>query len=125
MPYMFVNTISMLFSFPIFCLSSQFSCLASVPSTSGPTADNVDEENTPQAGLVPWAPGYPGPDPGVSDLPTPRHRSGPMLILRLFVTENYELRRIGPCVITAGHRVYVEVCVCVVVAFFSPYYSDL
>ncbi|KAF0032343.1 hypothetical protein F2P81_014633 [Scophthalmus maximus] len=86
----------------------QFSCLASVPSTSGPTADNVDEENTPQAGLVPWAPGYPGPDPGVSDLPTPRHRSGPMLILRLFVTENYELRRIGPCVITAGHRVYVE-----------------
>ncbi|AWP18474.1 putative transforming growth factor beta receptor type 3-like [Scophthalmus maximus] len=90
-------------------LGIHFSCLASVPSTSGPTADNVDEENTPQAGLVPWAPGYPGPDPGVSDLPTPRHRSGPMLILRLFVTENYELRRIGPCVITAGHRVYVEI----------------
>ncbi|XP_022603644.1 transforming growth factor beta receptor type 3-like [Seriola dumerili] len=92
-------------------LGIHFSCLAAVPSSSGPAADNVDETNSPQAGLSPWTPGDPGPDPGRSHLPTPRHRSGPVLILRLFVTENYEQRLIGPCVITAGHRVYVEVCV--------------
>ncbi|XP_071330640.1 transforming growth factor beta receptor type 3 isoform X2 [Trachinotus anak] len=90
-------------------LGIHFSCLAGVPSPSGPAAGNIDEANTPQAGLIPWAPEDPGLDPGLSHLPTPRHRSGPVLILRLFVTENYEERRIGPCVITAGHRVYVEI----------------
>ncbi|XP_039979261.1 transforming growth factor beta receptor type 3 [Xiphias gladius] len=90
-------------------LGIHFSCLAAVPSTSGPAADNFDEVNTPQTGLFPWAPGDPGPSPGLSHFPTPRHRSGPVFILRLFVTENYEQRRIGPCVITADHRVYVEI----------------
>lgn len=92
----------------IFCFSSQFSCLVAVPSPSGPAAGTP-----PQDGLVPWAPGDGGPEPGLSRLPTPRHRSGPVLTLRLFVTENYEQKRIGPCVVTAGHRVYVEVCVSV------------
>ncbi|GAA6215470.1 transforming growth factor beta receptor type 3-like [Lates japonicus] len=81
-----------------------FSCLVAVPTPSGPAAGTP-----PQAGLVPWAPGDAGPEPGLSRLPTPRHRSGPVLTLRLFVTKNYEQKRIGPCVITAGHRVYVEI----------------
>ncbi|KAA8585609.1 hypothetical protein FQN60_004303 [Etheostoma spectabile] len=61
------------------------------------------------AGPIPWAPEDPGPDPGLSHLPTPRRRSGPVLSLKLFVTESYKQRRIGPCVITADHRVYVEI----------------
>ncbi|XP_029364686.1 transforming growth factor beta receptor type 3 isoform X2 [Echeneis naucrates] len=89
--------------------SSQFSCMVEEPSLLAPTADNVDEVNTPQPGRVPWAPGDPGHIPGLSNLPTSRHRSGPVFTLRLFVTENYEQRRIGPCVVTAGHRVYVEI----------------
>lgn len=108
------------------CFSSQFSCLAAVPSTSGPAADNFDEVNTPQTGLFPWAPGDPGPSPGLSHFPTPRHRSGPVFILRLFVTENYEQRRIGPCVITADHRVYVEVCLCVCLfCAYLPFWCTL
>lgn len=101
----------MLYSEPVIsCFSSQFSCLAAVPALPGPAHGNDVDVNIPQAGLVPWAPEGPGPDPGPSHLPTPRHRSGPVLILKLFVTENYEEGRIGPCVVTAGHRVYVEVC---------------
>uniref|UniRef100_A0A3P8WCW0 ZP domain-containing protein n=1 Tax=Cynoglossus semilaevis TaxID=244447 RepID=A0A3P8WCW0_CYNSE len=52
----------------------------------------------------------PGPDPELSHLPTPRNRSGPLLSLKLFITEDYDQKRVGPCVVTAGHRVYVEVC---------------
>ncbi|XP_029292710.1 transforming growth factor beta receptor type 3 isoform X2 [Cottoperca gobio] len=85
-------------------LGIHFSCLAAAPTLLGSV--NV---NTPQAGLLPWAPGGQGPDPGLSNLPTPRHRSGPVLLLKLFVTESYEQRRIGPCVITADQRVYVEI----------------
>ncbi|KAM9346014.1 LOW QUALITY PROTEIN: transforming growth factor beta receptor type 3 [Symphorus nematophorus] len=84
-----------------------FSCLAAVPSL--PSRADSDDVNTPQAGLIPWAPEGPGPDPGLGHLPTPRHRSGPALILKLSVTEDYEPERIGPCVITADHRVYVEI----------------
>lgn len=51
-----------------------------------------------------------GPDPELSHLPTPRNRSGPLLSLKLFITEDYDQKRVGPCVVTAGHRVYVEVC---------------
>lgn len=93
----------------------QFTCLTAVPALTGP-ADDVDDVNVhaPHAGPAPLAPDGPGPDPGLSHLPTPRHRSGPALVLRLFVAENYEQRRIGPCVVTADHRVYVEVWVCVV-----------
>ncbi|XP_045897017.1 transforming growth factor beta receptor type 3 [Micropterus dolomieu] len=79
-------------------LGIHFSCLSAVPTLPGP-----------QAGLVPWAPKGPGPDPGLSHLPTPRQRSGPVLVLKLFVTESYRLDRIGPCVITAHNRVYVEI----------------
>ena len=94
----------------IFCVSPQFSCLAAGPSVAAPAADGVQEVNTPRAGLVHWAPGGPaGPDPALGPLPAPRHRPGPVLTLRLFVTEDYEQKRIGPCVVTAGHRVYVEV----------------
>ncbi|XP_031150990.1 transforming growth factor beta receptor type 3 [Sander lucioperca] len=90
-------------------LSVHFSCSSRVPALPrSADGDDVDV-NSSQAGLLPWAPEGPGPDPGLSHLPTPRHRSGPVLILKLFVTESYEQRRIGPCVITADHRVYVEI----------------
>lgn len=90
-------------------LGIHFSCFAAVPALPGP-ADNDDVGvNTPQAWLPPWPPKGPGPDPGPSHLPTPRHRSGPVLILKLFVTKSYEQGRVGPCVITADHRVYVEI----------------
>lgn len=89
-------------------LGIHFTCLAAVPALTGP-ADGVDDVNASHAGPVPWAPDGPGPDPGPSHPPTPRHRSGPALVLRLFVTENYEQRRIGPCVVTADHRVYAEI----------------
>lgn len=90
-------------------LGIHFSCLAAVPTLPGPADGGNVDVNTPQVGLVPWAPKDLGPDPGLSYLPTPRHRSGPALILKLFVTESYEQGRIGPCVITAKNRVYVEI----------------
>ncbi|XP_053299323.1 transforming growth factor beta receptor type 3 [Pleuronectes platessa] len=91
-------------------LGIHFSCLAAGPSVAGPAGVGVEEVNTPQAGLVHWAPGEPaGPDPARGHLPVPRHRPGPVLILRLFVTEVNDQKRIGPCVVTAGHRVYVEI----------------
>ncbi|XP_072299618.1 transforming growth factor beta receptor type 3 [Eucyclogobius newberryi] len=40
---------------------------------------------------------------------SPKHRPGPKLAMRLFVSEKYEEKRIGPCVITAEHRVYTEI----------------
>ncbi|XP_023149630.2 transforming growth factor beta receptor type 3 isoform X2 [Amphiprion ocellaris] len=89
--------------------TNMFSCLAAVPDPSSHVADAKDSVNTPQTGLVPWVPEGPGSDPGLSRLPTPRHRSGPLLLLELFINESYEQKRIGPCVITADHRVYVEI----------------
>ncbi len=94
----------------VFCFSSQFSCVATVP-TRPPPADG--------GGLVHWAPEGPGSHPGLSHLPTPRQRSGPALLLKLFVTENYEQGRTGPCFITANQRVYVEVCVYLMFSKFS------
>ncbi|XP_041813918.1 transforming growth factor beta receptor type 3 isoform X2 [Chelmon rostratus] len=90
-------------------LGIHFSCLSAVPTAPSPADTGDVNVNTPQAGLVPWAPGGPGPGPGLSRLLTPRRRSGPALILKLFVTESYKQERIGPCVITADHRVYVEI----------------
>lgn len=107
----FIHLLCCAFSNLLF-LPHQFTCLTAVPAFTGP-ADDVDDVNVhaPHAGPAPLAPDGPGPDPGLSHLPTPRHRSGPALVLRLFVAENYEQRRIGPCVVTADHRVYVEVWV--------------
>ncbi|KAI3360177.1 hypothetical protein L3Q82_014489, partial [Scortum barcoo] len=90
-------------------LGIQFSCWAAVPTHRGPANGGDIDVSTPQAGLVPWAPEGPGPDPGLSYLPIPMHRSGPVFTMKLFVTENYEQGRVGPCVITADHRVYVEI----------------
>ncbi|XP_061605809.1 transforming growth factor beta receptor type 3 isoform X3 [Phyllopteryx taeniolatus] len=55
---------------------------------------------------VPWAP---LPDRGPLHISTPKLKSGPLLLLKLFVTESYKQRRIGPCVIAADQRVYVEI----------------
>lgn len=106
--------------------SFQFSCLATFPTLPSP-ADSIDAEaNTPQTGLVLWTPLNPKPVQELSHLPAPRHKSEPLLILKLFVTESYEQRRIGPCVITADHRVYVEVCVCSCVFYvYLPFCQKL
>ncbi|KAI4798253.1 hypothetical protein KUCAC02_022178 [Chaenocephalus aceratus] len=88
-----------------------FSCLAGVPPPLLRSV-SVDNVNSPENNPVPWATegSDPGSDPGLSSLPTqPRNKSWPVLILKLFVTESYEQRRIGPCVITADQRVYVEI----------------
>ncbi|XP_074552677.1 transforming growth factor beta receptor type 3 isoform X2 [Halichoeres trimaculatus] len=86
-------------------LGIQFSCLAPVPAPlPGPAESETDVVIPPHVGLVPWSPKSPGPDLGPS-----RYRSGPALVLRLFVTEGYEQGRVGPCVITADTRVYVEI----------------
>ncbi|XP_069005481.1 transforming growth factor beta receptor type 3 [Embiotoca jacksoni] len=96
-------------------LGIHFSCLAVVPSLPSPAAATAaaaaddDIVNTPQTGLVPWLPEGPEFDPGLSHLPAARHRSGSALFLKLFVTESYKDMRVGPCVITADHRVYVEI----------------
>ncbi|XP_061741364.1 transforming growth factor beta receptor type 3 [Nerophis ophidion] len=49
------------------------------------------------------------PDPGPIPFQTPSLKSGPLLLLKLFVTESYKQRRIGPCVIAADQRVYVQI----------------
>jgi len=51
-------------------------------------------------------------------LPAPRPRAGPVLALRLFVSESFQQNRTGPCVVIADHRVYVEVAVCVCVCVY-------
>ncbi|XP_075999113.1 transforming growth factor beta receptor type 3 [Genypterus blacodes] len=79
-----------------------FSCVAAVPSP-------VDVVSHLQAELLPWSPKGPELNPGPRHLPAPRHRTGPVLILKLFVTESYEQRQIGPCVVSADQRVYVEI----------------
>ncbi|XP_054615588.1 transforming growth factor beta receptor type 3 isoform X2 [Dunckerocampus dactyliophorus] len=82
-------------------LGIHFSCLADLPSSPQVAPD--DDLNTSQApwGLLP--------DPGPMHFQTPRLKSGPLLLLKLFVTESYKQRRIGPCVIAADQRVYVEI----------------
>nr|XP_061805051.1 transforming growth factor beta receptor type 3-like [Nerophis lumbriciformis] len=55
---------------------------------------------------APWAP-YP--DPGQLHFSAPRHKSGLLLLLKLFITESYKHRHVGPCVIAADQRVYVEI----------------
>lgn len=77
-----------------------FSCLAVVPSPPSP----FERPPTQQPVLGSWGPL--GPSSG--SLPRPKPRPGPLLSLQLFVTESYEHRQTGPCVIAAENRVYVE-----------------
>ncbi|KAJ0001509.1 hypothetical protein NQD34_006529 [Periophthalmus magnuspinnatus] len=86
-------------------LSIHFTCLASSPTLS--FGGDVDSESPPYI-MPPWAP------PGSKSEeqrrpPSPGRRPGPELAMRLFVSETYEEKRIGPCVITADHRVYTEI----------------
>ncbi|XP_056143737.1 transforming growth factor beta receptor type 3 isoform X2 [Lampris incognitus] len=80
-------------------LHIHFSCLVEVPRPP------AEVPTPPQSGLVPGDPQHPEP----AFIPVPRPRSGPLLLLKLFVTEGYEQRNTIPCVIIADHRVYVEV----------------
>ncbi|XP_077474742.1 transforming growth factor beta receptor type 3 [Stigmatopora argus] len=79
-------------------LSIPFSCIDDVTSLPQLTPD--DNISSSQAPL---------PDPGPIHFSTPRHKSGPLLLLKLFVTESFKQRRVGPCVIAADQRVYVEI----------------
>ncbi|XP_077356319.1 transforming growth factor beta receptor type 3 isoform X2 [Festucalex cinctus] len=84
-------------------LGIHFSCLDDMASGT-PQLGPTDDVNTSQA---PWVP---LPDPGpFHTFSTPKLKSGPLLLLKLFVTESYKQRRIGPCVIAADQRVYVEI----------------
>ncbi|XP_016410843.1 transforming growth factor beta receptor type 3-like [Sinocyclocheilus rhinocerous] len=54
----------------------------------------------------------------------PRGHAAPVLSMELFVTEAYERRAVGPCVITAYDRVYVQVSIiCRICAFVSSLVS--
>ncbi|XP_020515645.2 transforming growth factor beta receptor type 3 [Labrus bergylta] len=86
-----------------------FSCLAADPVPSSLDEGNEGNINFPRVGHVPWPSKGQRPDPAPSHLPTSSYKSGPVLVMRLFVTEGYEQGRIGPCIITADHRVYVEI----------------
>ncbi|KAJ0057995.1 hypothetical protein NL108_007226 [Boleophthalmus pectinirostris] len=84
-------------------ISIHFTCLTSSPALG--SSDDIDSESPI---MVPWAP------PGSKSeeqrrTPSPRRRPGPELEMRLLVSETYEEKRIGPCVITAEHRVYTEI----------------
>nr|XP_057906384.1 transforming growth factor beta receptor type 3 isoform X3 [Doryrhamphus excisus] len=82
-------------------LGIQFSCLADLPGGAQAAPDD-DLHTSPS----PWDF---LPDPGPMYFQTPRLKPGPLLLLKLFVTESYKQRRIGPCVIAADQRVYVEI----------------
>ncbi|XP_034395531.1 transforming growth factor beta receptor type 3 [Cyclopterus lumpus] len=80
-------------------LGIHFSCFAAVPTLPG-SAD---------VGPVSWALERPGSNPGLRHLPTLGQTSAAVLVLKLSAAERYKRSRIGPCVITADHRVYVEI----------------
>ncbi|TNN57857.1 Transforming growth factor beta receptor type 3 [Liparis tanakae] len=88
-------------------LGLRFSGSAAAPTALPGFADvGVD---APPAWPVSRAPEGPGPDPGPRRFPTPgRTSAAVLLLLKLFATESYEQRRIGPCVVTADRRVYAE-----------------
>ncbi|XP_041672861.1 transforming growth factor beta receptor type 3 isoform X2 [Cheilinus undulatus] len=90
-------------------LSIHFSCLAPLPALSSPAERDKVNLNTPRMGPVFLPPSGPRPDLVPNNLLTSSYRPGPALVLRLFVNEGYEQGRVGPCVITADHRVYVEI----------------
>lgn len=86
-------------------LSITFTCVAPAPDRSS----NVDpDDESPSPVMVPWVPeGFKTEHEMIQ--PSHRHRPGPELTMRLFVSDTYEERRVGPCVITAEHRVYTEI----------------
>ncbi|XP_041832803.1 transforming growth factor beta receptor type 3 isoform X2 [Melanotaenia boesemani] len=88
-------------------LSIPISCFFAIAAHPAATDDNV---TLPLIGRFPSGlPQGSESDPEIRHLPTHRHRSGPALALKLSVTETYEQTCYGPCVITADHRVYVEI----------------
>ncbi|XP_028841591.1 transforming growth factor beta receptor type 3-like [Denticeps clupeoides] len=72
-------------------LAIHIRCVA--PAPAAPTSSDGEVGARRDRG-PPWAPGS---------------RATPLLTLQLFVTEHYENRPSGPCVITAENRVYVEI----------------
>ncbi|XP_028310456.1 transforming growth factor beta receptor type 3 isoform X4 [Gouania willdenowi] len=91
-------------------LSIHISCFADSHSTSVSVDDDDDVDDDvaiSSSELRSWKPE--GPKPGPVFLNPPPSESTPVLLLKLFITENFELTRSGPCVVTADHRVYVEI----------------
>ncbi|XP_047215799.1 transforming growth factor beta receptor type 3 [Girardinichthys multiradiatus] len=86
-------------------LSVHISCFATIPSKSAAADDNVT--------LSLMGRFTRGVQQGLESVPTLYHLPNPLLRsalhLRLFVTDSYEQTWIGPCVITADHRVFVEI----------------
>ncbi|KAK7940214.1 hypothetical protein WMY93_003540 [Mugilogobius chulae] len=88
-------------------LSIRFTCLA--PSPVLTPNDDVDS-GTSLPVMAPWTPqGSKSKLEERRKRPSSRLRPGPELAMRLFVSETFEEKRIGPCVITAEHRVYAEI----------------
>ncbi|XP_023204436.1 transforming growth factor beta receptor type 3-like [Xiphophorus maculatus] len=87
--------------------SVHISCFATSPSKSAANDDNV---TLPLIGrFARGARQGPESAPAPHHLPVPILTSGPALQLGLFVTDSYEQTWTGPCVITADHRVFVEI----------------
>ncbi|KAK5607244.1 hypothetical protein CRENBAI_003433 [Crenichthys baileyi] len=88
-------------------LSVHISCFATSPSKSAAADDNVTLPLMGRftRGVLQGLESV----PTLYHLPNPLLRSRPALHLRLFVTDSYEQTWIGPCVITADHRVFVKI----------------
>uniref|UniRef100_A0AAV2KF41 TGFBR3/Endoglin-like N-terminal domain-containing protein n=1 Tax=Knipowitschia caucasica TaxID=637954 RepID=A0AAV2KF41_KNICA len=85
--------------------NNTFSCLAPSPIL---TSNGDVEDESPPLVMAPWPPQGSTSEEQM-EWPSPRHRPGPVLAMRLFMSDTFEETRIGPCVITAEHRVYAEV----------------
>ncbi|KAJ3601283.1 hypothetical protein NHX12_032255 [Muraenolepis orangiensis] len=87
----------------------QYNNTISCFSASPPEDDVVSTPSPPPEGaLRMWDPQDPGSSGEGPLLPSPRPRAGPILVLRLFVSESFRQSRTGPCVVIADHRVYIS-----------------
>uniref|UniRef100_A0A8C6NIN5 Endoglin n=1 Tax=Nothobranchius furzeri TaxID=105023 RepID=A0A8C6NIN5_NOTFU len=101
---LFVSLSYIWFVLGSFCLLHQISCFAASDSDDDDDDDDEGGVTLPLIGRFTR-----GVKQGPEPLPVPRLGSGPVLHLKLFVTDSYEQTWIGPCVITADHRVFVEI----------------
>ncbi|XP_059418430.1 transforming growth factor beta receptor type 3 [Carassius carassius] len=77
-------------------IAIHISCESSLMTPASPTATAPSSRPEEALRFSPWV---------------PRAHAAPVLSMELFVTEAYERRAVGPCVITAYDRVYVQISV--------------
>ncbi|XP_052407003.1 transforming growth factor beta receptor type 3 [Carassius gibelio] len=77
-------------------IAFHISCESSLVTPARPTATAPSSRPEEALRFSPWV---------------PRGHGAPVLSMELFVTEAYERRAVGPCVITAYDRVYVQISV--------------